>query len=391
MRVLVVSTQGVGHIYPVVPLAQAAAGAGHEVLWAVPPDAIGAIEACGMKAVPAGLDRDATAARARELFPDHMNEFMTMAPREREFLLFPVRFIAAQGNAMLADLRDVIDQWRPDVILHEPMAVAVPPLAIRRGLPFAAVAFGAFPTARKLAVAEPQLRELWAQEQLDVSPWGGLFDQLYLHPLPASVGEPAPADTVRPMRPMCFDGATPGTPVPDWLTALGHDRPCVYVTFGTETPGLAPIGVIANALAAFDVDVVVTVGRGIDPASVPSTAPNVRIVQYVPQRAMLERASFMVSHAGSGALLGAATTGVPQLCLPLAADQFRNADAAVAAGLGISLEPGMVTEESVAESFRRLLDEPSFAEAARRVAGDFAALPAPADVVPALESLAQQR
>jgi UDP:flavonoid glycosyltransferase YjiC (YdhE family) len=55
MRVLVVSTAGVGHIYPLVPIARALRAARHELLWAVPPDAVGTVESSGMRAQPAGM------------------------------------------------------------------------------------------------------------------------------------------------------------------------------------------------------------------------------------------------------------------------------------------------------------------------------------------------
>jgi UDP:flavonoid glycosyltransferase YjiC (YdhE family) len=49
--------------------------------------------------------------------------------------------------------------------------------------------------------------------------------------------------------------------------------------------------------------------------------------------------------------------------------------------------PGEATGAAIADGVRRLLAEPSFRSAAAGVAAEIAALPRPADVVPALEAL----
>ena len=79
---------------------------------------------------------------------------------------------------------------------------------------------------------------------------------------------------------------------------------------------------------------------------------------------------------------------MPQLCLPQAADQFRNATAVDRGGLGLVLTPGEATAPNVADAVRRLIAEDGFRTAAAVVAAEIAAMPAPEQVVPALEQLA---
>ncbi len=70
MRVLVTTTAGLGHINPMVPLAQAMVARGHDVLWAAPADGVGHIEARGIRAVatcPPGLTRPSD---VRRLYPE---------------------------------------------------------------------------------------------------------------------------------------------------------------------------------------------------------------------------------------------------------------------------------------------------------------------------------
>jgi UDP:flavonoid glycosyltransferase YjiC (YdhE family) len=391
VRVLVASTPGVGHVYPMVPLARALVDAGHEVSWAVPPATVSMVEGFGMRASAAGLDRAEVMARFAAASPGFRDRFVDVDPRQRRSLVFPVTFVAVQGSAMLGDLRRVVDRWPPDVVVHDPNAVAVPVVAAARGIPRVVVGFGGLLPVDVMAAAEDGLRELWRTEDLELPPWGGRYDDLYLHPFPPSFGPPSLPATFQPMRPMGFDGVDDGQP-PPWLSELGTSRKCVYVTFGTEVGAVAPYGAVAQAFADLeDVDVVLTVGREGDPDAITPRPPNVRVERYVSQRQALERASLLVSHAGSGAVLGGAARGVPQLCLPIAADQFQNTDAVVGSGCGLGLEPHQVSAEAVRDAVRQLLSIESFRARAHLVAGEIAAMPEPSQIVPRIEMLANQR
>lgn len=187
-----------------------------------------------------------------------------------------------------------------------------------------------------------------------MSPWAGLYDDLYLHPFPPSFGPRPWLETIRPIRPMGIDG------------------------------------VVANAFSDLDVDAMLTVGRSLEPDSIKPCPPNVRVEQYLPQRLVLARSSLLVSHAGSGAVLGAASRGIPQLCLPFAADQFENVDVVVASGRGLSLEPREVNGDSVRDSILRLLGDESFRAGAQSVADEIAAMPEPSENVATIEMLSER-
>jgi UDP:flavonoid glycosyltransferase YjiC (YdhE family) len=385
----VASTPGLGHIHPVVPIARALQLADHDVMWAVGPEMVGTIEGFGMRARTAGLDRAEAVARTRTSSPDFAARFEDATPRERRLLVWAV-FVAVQGPPMLADLRPLVDDWHPDVIVHEPNETASAPLAAARAIPHVVVGYGGFVPAAVIAAAEDGLRDLWSAEGLELRPWAGLYDDLYLHPFPPSFGQARSEGTVQRLRPMGFDGGDSTEP-PAWLERLGSVRQCVYVTFGTEIARMAPLGVVVEAFSDLDVDVVVTVGRDLDPASVSPRPGNVRVERYVPQHLLLARSSLLVSHAGSGAMLGAAAAGIPQLCLPVAADQFENADVVVAAGCGLALGPQQVDRDSVRDSVGRLLDGESFRSYASRVADEIREMPEPGALVPAIETLTSRR
>jgi UDP:flavonoid glycosyltransferase YjiC (YdhE family) len=384
VRILVSSTPGLGHIHPLVPVARALQHRGHEVRFATAPAACDTLMRYGFHAEAAGIDLDQRAMRASGFMPS----ILAAPPRQRRSLLFPVLFAALAGPEMLHDLRVLVARWRPDVIVHEQCELAAAPLARAAGIPHACVGFGGYFPRAVVEAAAPEIEALWATLDLPPDGQAGLYDYLYLHPFPPSFGHGPPAPTVRPCRPVNFDGAVGGGE-PEWLDALGRSRPMVYATFGTEFASRAPLGQVVDALADLDVDAVVTLGSSIDPQHVcVSPPPNVRLERYVPQRTLVTRASVVLSHAGSGTMLGAAAAGVPQLCAPIGADQFENADAVDAAGAGLLIEPDEISTAAIRSTIERLLAEPSFLQRAHAVADEIAAMPHPDVAVAHVEALA---
>jgi UDP:flavonoid glycosyltransferase YjiC (YdhE family) len=271
------------------------------------------------------------------------------------------------------------------VIVHDLCEYAAAPIATSRGIPHVTLAFGDALAPALIAATAASVAEVWTAEGLTPSDSAGLYDHLYLHPLPASLGATPRSSAVRSVRPLHFDGATVSDK-PEWVATFGRDRPGVYVTFGTEAGVFAPWSDIIAALGTLDVDAVVTLG-GLDSDTIGTVPPNVRVEQYVPQAFLLDRAAAVVSHAGSGTLFATAARGLPQLCVPIAADQWQNADALAASGAGLMLELDERDPQTIRDALARLLDGPVHADAAQVLAKDFAALPHPRHHVPTIESL----
>ena len=106
-----------------------------------------------------------------------------------------------------------------------------------------------------------------------------------------------------------------------------------------------------------------------------------QVEQWVDQDAVLARCTAVVSHGGSGTFLGALAHGLPQLCLPQAADQFRNAEGGIRSGAALVLAPAETTPDSVRSAVERLLSDPAIRAGAERVAAEITAMPGPDDVV----------
>ena len=382
MRVLVTSTPGAGHLHPLVPLAHELVAVGHEVVWATAPSACEAVSRFGFRSVPCGLDGADRRSKVMERVPG----LYELAPRERRVVMLSTTFGDVAAPVMRDDLVEVFDEFQPDLVVHDYAELSAAPMASARAIGCVSVGFsGAVSDAVQRAV-EMSVAPVWEREGVEIST-ATFNGDLLLRPFPEWLDAPRADVPSAPMRPVSFDRSTV-TDAPEWVGSFGADRPGVYVTYGTEIGPRAPWSAIFDGLADLDADVVATVGGQVDPASLGATPANIRVEQYVPQSFVLERATAAISHGGAGTLIGAATTATPQLCLPLAADQWDNADRLAASGAGLLLEEDERGPDSILRAVERLLHDGSIQTDANVLRDHFAAMPHPAELVPKIESLA---
>jgi UDP:flavonoid glycosyltransferase YjiC (YdhE family) len=303
--------------------------------------------------------------------------------------LFPRLCAAVAARGGVDVLAAGADDWRPDVVVHEQAELAAPAVAARLGVPNVCHSFGSPIPLEILEEAAARLGPVWGRVGRPVAPLGGCFDHLYVDIFPPSLS-PGPLPhlgrRVR-RRPASLDAA-PGDRLPPAIDGLVRSGGAIgYVTFGTTFNVNDTFAAAVAAVARFDAGIIVTVGPAGDVDAFGPQPPNVHIHQYLPQSLVLPHATFVVSHGGSGTMLAALASGVPQLCLPQAADQFRNGEAVARAGAGLTLTPAAATEETITDAVRRLQSEASFAVAAERMAAEIAAMPGPAAIVPEIEDL----
>lgn len=383
MRVLFSSTWGVGHVFPLVPLARAFAAAGHEVRWATYPQACGLVAAAGLEAVPVGPGVEGVRALEARI----RDEVVDLAPQDRAAYMFPHMFAAGATPTVVDDLLAAARAFGPDLVVHEPAELAAPLVGTLLGVPHVTHSWGGAVPAPLVAAAGEALADLWAAHGLVVPPHAGCYEHAYVDLCPPSLPNP-PLDHVRrrvPLAPGGYTGEATG-PLPDLVTR-SEDRPLVYLTLGTvmnRPPAFVPV---VRGLADLPVRLLVTLGPTGDPATLGDLPDHVLAVPWVHQAGVLDHASLVVSHAGSGTNLSCLARGLAQLCLPQGADQFRNAAAVEAAGAGLALHPDVVDPAAVGDAAARLLADDGFRTAARRVAAEIAAMPQPAEVAAELAGM----
>jgi len=386
VRVLFTCVVGVGHFNPMVPLAKALEAAGHEVAFATDPGFVGHVRGLGFEAFPAGLDMPV----ARRLFAESMPGFRDLPPTDHMTYLMPGLFGGVRIEPMLADLDRILPQWRPDLLIHDSAEMAGAIAAEGLGIAHVEHSFGVLRPTDVRRRATDAIAPVAERRGVPNPGVGGFTGELYLDICPPGFQQPEIADVahVQPLRPMAFDEA-PDVDMPDWLTALGS-RPLVYVTMGTEfNKELGVFRAILDGLGGEPFEVVVTVGPSGDPDALRPYADNIRVQRFIPQSALLPRAAVFVSHAGSGATLGALRAGVPMLAIPQGADQFLNAGRVVDTSVGLRLMPNEVSADAVGDAVRALLDDHRYRDAARVHQASIEALPSPDAIVPILTAVAR--
>jgi UDP:flavonoid glycosyltransferase YjiC (YdhE family) len=371
MRFLFATTSGTGHLTPMLPFAHALERAGHEVLVAGSGSAgkLARDEGLAYRPVaePVPSELDAVHERLRSLPGEDSAE-----PAIQEM------FVRTYAAAALRDLVRLIESWRPDVVLRESTEFASCLAAERCGVPQARIGF-AVSTANEdfiLALAAPALDELRAHIGVAPDPNAArmratpcLTQSPALMDLPGGL-ESAPVHRYRAAS------EEAAASLPDWWR--GSDDPLVYLSFGTVLPQDGYPAMYRAAIHALDglpIRLLVTIGRGQEPAELGELPSWVHVEQWVPQAAVMPHASAMVGHGGAGTTLAALAGGVPTVFLPVFADQPINAARVAEFGAGIALEMTPDGLRRLGAAVRELLDDPRYSGAAEEVADEMASLP----------------
>ncbi|GAA3882880.1 glycosyltransferase [Saccharothrix violaceirubra] len=372
MRMLFTFVGGSGHFRPLVPLAEAVAAAGHVVAFAASPARRAEIEAAGFAAFPVGPESGPPERRPL-LVPD----------REREDHDLREGFVRRMAARNVPEYLELFGRWRPDVVVCEEVDFGGVLAAEKLGLPYANVQVIASGSFIRPEVVGEALGELRAAHGLPADPDLVMRHRhLLLSPFPPSLRDPAfpLPDNAFPIRPPV--GAT-----------ARSDKPTVYFTLGTvfnsESGDL--FARVLDGLEDLPVDVIATVGHHVDPAEFGVRRPGVRIERYVPQDEILPRCDLVISHGGSGSVVGTLAHGLPMVLVPLGADQPHNADQCVRLGVAGKLDPVTATPEDVRAVVHEVLTNPDHRRAAERVRAEILGLPEPARAVPLLERLAGPR
>ncbi len=380
MRVLFTFAGGAGHFNPLVPIARAALVAGHVVAFVGRPRMVAAIETAGFTAFAIGVDGDGEPARLP----------LQELDAEREDRVLRDGFAGSMARERAEGILNRCATWRPDLIVCDETDFGAMVAAERLGLPYASVlviAAGSFVRPELIA---PRLHELRAAHGLPPDPeLTMLHRHLVLSPGPPSFRDPAfplPA-TAHPIRPV-VDVPPDNDGVPAWIARL-PGRPTVYFTLGTEfnLESGDLFSRVLEGLSELDINLVVTVGRGIDPAEFGRQPEHVHIARYIPQALLLPHCAAVVSHAGSGSVAGALSYGLPMVLIPIGADQPSNAARCAELGLARVLDAVRATPEEVRSAVSTVLAEPTYQRAADQMAAEAAALPAPGYAVKLLEQL----
>ncbi|MET9959874.1 nucleotide disphospho-sugar-binding domain-containing protein [Streptomyces sp. NPDC006326] len=370
MRILFTGPAAAGHLFPMIPTAQALHAAGHEVLFASS-QPLDRLREAGFPIVEIGDGRT-----IRDAFEQSTGEEVRYVAHDMtpdEILDRAARGFAYVSRATVDGLLEVAENWGADLLVYDSFQASAPLVAAKLKIPSVIQNFGV--TSGHDMVGRIAAHFTEAYETYGVA---GPAEATALNIVPASLG--GDPGGLR-MRYLPYNG---GGTIPAGLLRRGT-RPRVAVTLGTvltEVDGVRAIVRLIEAAASVDAEFLLAVGDA-DLTPLGTLPDNVRPLPWVPLAELLTASDAQIHHGGSGTLLTALQAGLPQLLLPQGADHFTNADALTATGAALR----SASDDVDAALLTRLVTDSDLREAAVRLQAENAALPTPAETVPALEAL----
>ena len=356
MRVVLTTQPGYGHVRPLLPLAHALVGAGHEVRVATSRSFGPVIEREGLTAEAAGLDWlhgvDST-------IPPEL-----AVPPEADTLetFFAHKFVRMTAERLAVDVVALAKRWPPDLIVRETTEYGGLLAAEVLGVPSAALQVASPTLMSDALLAEAGIALDEARTRLDLPPdprLQALRDELVICFAPPALHDPAVRLPAR-LRSFYPGPSASNGLLADELARFGVDRPAVYATLGTvfndpdyELPFFPSV---QEGLVDAPVDLLMVVGPNVDPSSLGGQRPGARVLSYVPQRAVLERCTVVVCHGGYGTLLDAIDSAVPLVIVPFGADQHLNAASVRRLGIGIVIERDALSPRTIRDAVDTLVD-----------------------------------
>lgn len=193
-------------------------------------------------------------------------------------------------------------------------------------------------------------------------------------PLPASAG-------VAYIGPIVWQRGN--ATLPDWVAALGRDKPVIWVYSGNPRYGNTPtpidsIVVIRAAVAALGdapVQVVLTTGYQDVPKEFGTLPSNFHHASYLPGLAMAERCDLMVHHGGHSSVMTGLSAGTPAVIIPTITERESNARRVAALGAGEIVLPvdgadgeKLIDADEFSAKVHLVLNDPGYLRSARRIA-----------------------
>jgi MGT family glycosyltransferase len=306
--------------------------------------------------------------------------------------------LAGPAPAFAADARAAVDDDRPDTMVCSFFCVGAMVAAEAAGLPYVvlmpniyglpAKGLPPFGTGGKPAAGPLGRVRDRAITALVARQWNKGVDRLNsvrktygLGPLDDFWDQVRRADKILVMTSPAFDfpaempeNARYVGPVlddPQWAVgapwaAPPGDGPVVLVAMSsTPQDQVDCLQRVVDALSALPVRGIVTTGPAVDPKTLrPSN--NVVVVDCAPHSEVLKHASVVVTHGGHGTVSRSLAADVPLVVMPQGRDQADNAARVESRGAGATIKSD-ASPTAIGAAVRRVLEQPSYAAAAKRL------------------------
>jgi UDP:flavonoid glycosyltransferase YjiC (YdhE family) len=376
VKVLVVSTPGSGHLSPLLPLVEAFLAGGDQVTVAAAAEAAALVGRTSARFVPVGNGEGEWFGRLQTRIRGNPGD--GIAPERINHYFLPRLFGEIAADDMIDDVVACGRAFDPEVIVFETYALAGPLAADLLGVPSVHQLLSSIPDHGIMQLVDDAVSPLWRSFGRDTPGYAGVYRDVTIEICPPSLES---------LNIPSGDRLTLQPTLPPQMAPEPSTRPLVYVTLGTFfNANLDIFRAVLDGLANEPVAVVATVGIDQDPGDLGPVPGNARVERFIPQVTLLPTCAAVVHHGGAGTTFGTLAHGLPEVIIPQGADNFDNAAMVEMAGAALVLRPGEVTAENVQNAVRRILNEPSYAEAAGQAAAEIAAMPTPEAVADELRA-----
>lgn len=186
--------------------------------------------------------------------------------------------------------------------------------------------------------------------------------------------QPAEFEFPRQHLPQCFHFNGPyhdpasreSTPFPfEKLTG----KPLIYASMGTLQNRLRGrvFENIAQACVGLDAQLVIALGGGSSPESLPELPGTPLVVGYAPQLELLQQATLTITHAGLNTTLESLSNGVPMVAIPITHEQPGVAARIAWTGTGEVVPLAKLSASRLHKAVQRLLTEDTYKQNALRL------------------------
>jgi MGT family glycosyltransferase len=185
--------------------------------------------------------------------------------------------------------------------------------------------------------------------------------------------QPAEFDFPREHLPPCFHFTGPyHNPMSRQSVAFPFEQlteqPLIYASMGTlQNRQQNVFYTIAEACAGLDAQLVISLGGGGTPESLPQLPGKPLVVGYAPQLELLQKATLTITHAGLNTTLESLSNGVPMVAIPITNDQPGVAARIAWTGVGEVVPLSRLSVPRLRGAVQRVLTEDSYKQNALRL------------------------
>jgi MGT family glycosyltransferase len=167
-------------------------------------------------------------------------------------------------------------------------------------------------------------------------------------------------------------------------------RPIVYASLGSmQGTKLEYFRLFAEACCQLPIQLVLSHGGALDPASVRNLPGTPLVLEYVPQVQLLAKATATLTHAGLNTVLDSLLHGVPMVTVPITYEQPAIARRVEWAGCGLVLSPSRFTARTARAALVQVLEKKRFRQRAEEMSLDIrraGGVPRAADLIERINS-----